>query len=326
MRIAVLGGTVFIGRAIVEDLVAAGHEVVVVHRGVHEPEGDDAAGYPDVRHVHVDRAALTASTLADFDPEAVIDTICMERPDAEVACAAFGADVRLVVLSSGDVYRAFASLNEGGASDPLPISETSAVRDDRFPYRGVLPDMDDYSKLDVEEVYLARGGCALRLPMVYGERDRQRREEFVLRRVRAGRKRIPFGSGTWLGPRGYVRDIATGARLAAEQDTSRGEVFNLGEPATWAVRQWAEQILAAAGSDAELVTVPDDALPPDMGLTGAVAQHVLMDSSKAGRLLGWSHRPAAEAVPVSVAWHLDHPPQADDLGFEADDTALSVLG
>ena len=33
MRIIVLGGTRFIGRASVEELVRAGHSVMVVHRG-----------------------------------------------------------------------------------------------------------------------------------------------------------------------------------------------------------------------------------------------------------------------------------------------------
>ena len=73
-----------------------------------------------------------------------------------------------------------------------------ALAAQRYPYRGQGRDLDDYEKLDVEETYLQRGATILRLPMVHGEHDRQRREEFVLRRVRAGRRRIPFGAGTWL--------------------------------------------------------------------------------------------------------------------------------
>ena len=46
---------------------------------------------------------------------------------------------------------------------------------------------------------------------VIGPSDYQRREEFILRRVRAGRRRIPFGAGMWLACRGDVRDIARGA-------------------------------------------------------------------------------------------------------------------
>src|SRR6266568_1163580 len=62
-------------------------------------------------------------------------------------------------------------------------------------------------------------GAALRLSLIYGEHDGQRREEFVLRRVRAGRLRIPFGAGTSLDTRCYVGDVAS-AVLAALDNAS----------------------------------------------------------------------------------------------------------
>jgi len=37
MRVIVLGGTWFVGRAITEALTAAGHSVLVAHRGISEP-------------------------------------------------------------------------------------------------------------------------------------------------------------------------------------------------------------------------------------------------------------------------------------------------
>jgi NAD(P)-dependent dehydrogenase (short-subunit alcohol dehydrogenase family) len=46
VRIIILGGTRFIGRAIVEELAAAGHELLIAHRGVLEPEGMPKACRP----------------------------------------------------------------------------------------------------------------------------------------------------------------------------------------------------------------------------------------------------------------------------------------
>lgn len=40
MRVVVLGGTRFIGRAIVKDLDGHGHDTLVAHRGQHEPPPD----------------------------------------------------------------------------------------------------------------------------------------------------------------------------------------------------------------------------------------------------------------------------------------------
>jgi nucleoside-diphosphate-sugar epimerase len=176
----------------------------------------------------------------------------------------------------------------------------------------------------VEEVYLAHGATVCRLPLVYGEHDYQRREEFILRRVRAGRRRIPVGAATWLCSRGYVGDIATGIRLALEADAAIGEVLNLCEARTASIGLWARHILEAAASDVELVRVPDLALPDDLRMTAAVSQHFLADASKARTLLNWNSSDPVATVRRSVQWHLDNPPLASNLDFQADERALAA--
>lgn len=323
MRVLLIGGTVFIGHALASELAAAGHELCFVHRGDHEP--DDL---PKGEHIHVDRSEIVSvrNEIAEFAPDVVLDNMALTRSDAETAIEALPAGVKLAVTSSMDVYRAYTYVMRNKAAEPVPIDESSPVRDERYPYRGQgNPRFEDYEKLDVEEPYLARGATVLRLPMVYGERDGQRREEFVLRRVRAGRKRIPIGTGSWLAAKGYVGDVARGMRLAVESDSARGEVLNLGESCTYPMGQWAQMILDAAGSDAELVRVPDEKLPDDMGLTGAMQQHLLVDSSKARAMLGWTDTDPREALKSSVDWHLANPPEGDDPGFDADEEALSAV-
>jgi nucleoside-diphosphate-sugar epimerase len=322
MRIVVLGGTRFIGRAIVDDLAAAGHELLIVHRGQLEPEG-----LPDVEHLHVDRTDLGAhrSRLAAFGPDGAIDCRALTRADAEIAIAALPSDIRLVVISSIDVYRAFGALNEARETDPIPLDEESPVRPIRYPYRGKREAPDDYDKLDVEDVYLPRGGTSLRLPMVYGERDYQRREEFILRRVRAGRMRIPFGAGSWLACRAYVRDIARGARLALESPQAAGEVFNLCEDRTYSMRMWARMILDAAGSTAELVRVADDVLPEDLEEAGTMSQHIAATARKVRTALGWTTSDPEATLRKAVRWHLDNPPPNPDPDFGPDDRALATV-
>jgi nucleoside-diphosphate-sugar epimerase len=318
MRVALIGGTRFIGRAILRELTENGHDVLLVHRGNTEP--DDL---PKAEHLHVDRNELGTKKdeIAAFRPDVVCDNIAISRADAETVVGTIEA--RYVVISSMDVYRAYGSLHAGTQTDALPVDETSPVREERYPYRGQIPGMDDYEKLDVEQVYLERGGTVLRLPMVYGPRDLQRREEFVLRRVRAGRKKIPIGAGTWLGTKGFVDDVGRGVRLAVESD-AHGEIFNLGESRTHPIGLWARMILEAAGANAEFVRVPDDQLPEDLGITGAVPQHLLVDSAKARRVLGWNDTDHKHALNASVEWHLANPPQAEDPGFDADDEALAA--
>ncbi len=322
MRIAVLGGTRFIGRAIVEELASAGHQVLVVHRGVTEP-----VGLPPVAHLHCERAELRARRreIDAFAPDAAVDCRALSRADAENAMAALPRTVRWIVISSVDVYRAFGALNQGRATDPVPLDEESPVRPDRYPYRGLRPGFDDYDKLDVEEAFAAVGATVLRLPMVYGEHDYQRREEFILRRVRAGRTRIPFGSGQWLGCRGYVRDIARAIPLALASPRSAGQVFNVCEDRTFSMRQWAEMILDCAGSNAQLVRVADSLLPEDLEETGTLPQHILTTASKARSVLGWTPSEPLATLRTTVRWHLEHPPDAPDGDFSADDRALNSV-
>ena len=310
------------GRAIVEDLAGAGHELLIVHRGHTEPEG-----MPPAPHLHADRMdlGLHRAELARFHPDGAVDCRAIGRADSEAVVDALPAGIRLVVLASVDVYRAFGAVNEQRETDPVPLDEDSTVRAERYPYRGKMAGMDDYDKLDVEDVYLPRGGTSVRLPMVYGERDYQRREEFLLRRVRAGRTRIPFGAGTWLRCRGYVRDIAQGVRMVLESSAAAGEVFNLCEDRTYSMRMWSRMILDAAGSDAELVRVPDELLPEDLEETGSMTQHIAASSHKARARFGWTTSDPAATLETTVRWHLEHPPEQENPDFIADDRALATV-
>ena len=68
MKLLVIGGTSFVGRAFVERAVADGHDVTVFHRGEQEP--DDL---PPVTHVHGDRDG-DLDRLGDGTFDAVVDT------------------------------------------------------------------------------------------------------------------------------------------------------------------------------------------------------------------------------------------------------------
>jgi nucleoside-diphosphate-sugar epimerase len=320
LKVVVLGGTRFIGRAIVEELVGSGHQVLVAHRGNLEPPE-----MPKVQHLHADRMDLGAhrKEIADFQPDAAVDCRALTRTDSETVIAALPPGLRLVVISSIDVYRAFGALNEDRETDPVPLDEESPVRPNRYPYRDLRPDMHDYDKLDVEEVYLFHGGTSVRLPMVYGEHDYQLREDFLLRRIRAGRTRIPFGAGTWLAARGYVRDIARGVHLALKTPASAGHVLNLCEDRTYSMGMWSRMILDAAGSTVELVRVPDEDLPEDLKPTGSMTQHIVVSAQKARAMLGWTTSDPEQTLRTTVRWHLDNPPRDADLDFSADDRALN---
>lgn len=322
MRIVILGGTKFIGKAITDRMGQQGHELLVVHRGETEQKTDSKH-----QHLHTDRAALTdhKSTLCAFRPEAVIDTYCMNEHAAKVVLECFPPELRYVVLSSMDVYRAFGAVLSNTETDPLPITEDSPVRTTMYPHKGSgQPGSDDYEKLHVESVYGKVYATILRLPMVYGPFDPRRRENYILRRLRAGRKRIPIGIGNWLWTKGFVFDIANSVNYVLQSDTTRGEILNICETDTHSFAAWSKMILQAANSDAELVPVDEKLLPEDLGsLTKPRPQHLLVSNEKARRLLpDWVETDNQSALDQSVNWHLENPPEAEPFDPTEDDKAL----
>jgi len=315
MRVIVLGGTMFVGRAITEALVGAGHAVLVAHRGVTEP--DDLDG---VEHLHADRAEWPrqAPVFAAFGADAAVDVSAGYGPDAMAALAALPPGLALVALSSLDVYRAYEALHRGTQTDAVPLTEESPLRTGRH------IDGPKHENLDVEAAYLDAGATILRLGVVYGEHDYQRRFEPVLRRVRAGRPRLPVGGGGFLSSRVYVGDVARAVLAALETGRSAGQCLNIVEDQASPMRLFYGQVITAADADLELVRVPDDALPQDLRLTGTLSQDLLASPLKAREVLGWHAAADPRVLRRAVAWHLKRPPGEADADFTADDDALAA--
>ncbi|MFN8476171.1 MAG: SDR family oxidoreductase [Anaerolineae bacterium] len=113
MRLLILGGTVFLGRALVDAALARGHEVTLFNRGQHNPDL-----YPDVEKLRGDRDGdLTA--LAGREWDAVIDT-CGYVPRIVRASAELLADHvgRYVFISTISVY---ADFSQDGPSEESPV-------------------------------------------------------------------------------------------------------------------------------------------------------------------------------------------------------------
>ncbi|MFJ2826295.1 NAD-dependent epimerase/dehydratase family protein [Streptomyces sp. NPDC087263] len=155
MRLLMLGGTEFAGRAVVEAALGRGWEVTVFHRGRHAPP----AG---VRSLHGDRTAPDGlAALADGEWDAVVDT-WSAAPRAVRDAARLLADQvgRYVYVSSCSVYAwpppagydEEAALVDGASGDAEQIDY---ARDKRGGELAVL------GAFGVEEALLVRAGLIL---------------------------------------------------------------------------------------------------------------------------------------------------------------------
>ncbi len=318
MRCLVLGGSGFIGSWVTRQLVEAGCDVVVFHRGQTKPE----AWPSGVREILGDRRALSesAETLIATKPDVVVDIALFAQARAQAVVDLFrGRAGRLVVLSSVDVYRNYDGLRRlsDAPPDPTPLNEDSPLRDRLFPFRDEANGPDDfrhdYDKILVERVVLGAPdlpGTALRLPRVYGPGDRQHRLHGYLSAMDAGQPVIalPPGVAAWPWTRAYVEDVAAAIVLAAMDARAAGRIYNVGEAVTTPEAEWVRTIGALCGWTGEVraeLTEPCDW--PDLDWR----YHLETSSERLRAELGYREPvPMAEGLLRTIAWERANPPAA----------------
>src|SRR5262245_57468213 len=125
MRCLVIGGTRMIGPRVVRRLHERGWDIAVLHRGSH-PAPPRVTTFKSLA-AEMPVTVFPTETRA-FAPDVVLHMIAMGEPDAAAAMDWFeGHAGRIVVLSSGDVYRAYGRFIglEPGPPEPTPLAETS---------------------------------------------------------------------------------------------------------------------------------------------------------------------------------------------------------
>jgi nucleoside-diphosphate-sugar epimerase len=346
MHVLILGGTGFIGPYVVKQLQNLGHEVTVFHSGYTEVNLPST-----VHHIHCEtlkfgnRRCLSdfAAEFESFPPDVVVDMIPMTELDAKVVVDTFdGMAKRVIAISSQDVYRAYSKLQqlETGPLEPVPLTEDAPLRQKRYPYRSEParePNnprkwLDDYDKIMVEQVVMGNfrlPGTILRLPMVYGPGDRQHRIFSELKHMDDKRPAILLDQGyaQWRWTRGYVENVAWAICLAATHHGAAGCIYNVGESETLSIADWIKAIGEAAKWQGEVIQIPTEQLPVQLGVDIDTRQHLVVDTTKIRTDLGFSEIVnRTEAIQRTIAWERSNPPQSidpDDFDYVAEDQALA---
>ncbi|WP_337173495.1 NAD-dependent epimerase/dehydratase family protein [Paludisphaera sp.] len=336
MRVLLIGGTNFIGPALTRRLVGMGHEVAVFHRGRTRAELPVGVG-----RILGDRRDLGSRVdeFRRFAPDVVVDMIAFTEGDALGLVETFRALARrAVVVSSGDVYRAYGRFIgfEDGPIEPTPLTEDSPSREVLFPFRPRAEGPDDfffsYDKIPVERVILGEPdlpGTVLRLPMVHGPGDPYRRLSAYIRRMDDGRPAIVLDEAMagWKCPRGYVEDVAAAIATAVVDDRAERRVYNVAERDSLTEAGWVRRIGEAVGWRGRIVAAPVGRIP----LPYHMNQDVDMDSGRIRRELDYAETtPPDEALAMTIAWERANPPTTLHglglLDYEAEDELLGEIG
>ncbi|HKH88258.1 MAG TPA: hypothetical protein VKA05_05520, partial [Acidimicrobiales bacterium] len=236
MRLLVIGGTHFVGRAYVEQAVERGHDVTVFHRGADEP-----VGFPAVEHLHGDRLTGLA-VLGGRDWDSALDT-----------CAYFPRAVGLLgeALSERVGHYAFVS-TLSVLPDPLPVGATEATPTHGPPYpESEEVTADTYGPLKVAcELAVGAGfprALVIRPGYIVGPHDPTGRFTSFVRRAARGGEMLAPGPPEAPVQVVDVRDLASFMLDRVEAgDTDTYGVVGPGEPLT--MEGWLEVVREAAGA------------------------------------------------------------------------------
>jgi nucleoside-diphosphate-sugar epimerase len=315
MKAFVTGGTGFIGRRLIDELLAAGYEVTALVRTFDRARALPAA----VRTIAGDVNQPASLRLGLRGAEVVFHAAAWRsagvRPKDQPRLARTNVEgTRQVLELAGElgvpriVYTS--ALSVYGNSPGRLLDETCAPKG--------LPTDGEYERSKYRaHVEVVRPLQAQGLPVVivcpsvvFGPGDPSPVQGLL--RAYAGRRLPVMFSGASAHNWVYVDDVAAGHRLAAERGRSGETYFLAGAPLT--IRQFFAAAERATGLPAPRVWLPAGLAGP----LGAAATQLrpalaaalrsldgppgLASAAKAQRELGWQTRPVEDGLRATVAW------------------------
>lgn len=251
-RILVLGGTAFIGRQLVGELVRLGHEVTIFHRQATHPLGKR------VQNLTGDRN----------EPASIVQAVGGVRFDV-----VFDLAYDWVRGTTGIQVEAAAKIFDGKVGRYIFMSSVAAYGDGLNHHEGDALAPDDHPNTYIRNKAMAERALfrlyqrtgfpivTLRPPFVYGPGNPFYREAFFWDRLRAHRPLILPSEGHRLMQFVHVRDLVELCIRAMEQRNTAGHAFNAANPRAITQHELLDELAKAAGiANARTISVPRDFL------------------------------------------------------------------
>lgn len=317
-RVLVIGGTLFIGRALVERLLDRGDNVTILHRSEGTPYGDRIGEIRcDRNDAEAIRGALEGSAF-----EIVYDNVYdWERGTgatpvvaAARAAARGGRLTRYVFVSTVAAYGGGLGHVEGDDLAP-PDHPEDYIRNKAETERALF-------RLHEEEGLPV---STIRPPFIYGPGNPFEREAFFWDRIVADRPVLIPGEGNrpmqWV----HVDDVARCLVLVGTEDVAFGRAYNLGNDPPVTQVEFIEALGRAAGRSPQLRKVSRETIQAEGGglfappLYFGVYLDVPPITAKVQRVhedLGLDPIPLDKGLQDTFAWYRDQARPAPDFWWE----------
>ncbi len=310
MKLLILGGTVFLGRHLVEAAQVRGHEITLFNRGQH-----NAALFPDVGKLRGDRSG-DLSALRGRRWDAVIDT-CGFVPRLVRASAELLADAvdHYTFISSISVYAdvSVLGIDESAPVGTLPDDTVEEVTDETY---GPLKALCEQA---AEQAMPGRV-LTVRPGLIVGPHDPTDRFTYWPHRVARGGEVLAPGRPGRVVQFIDARDLAAWIlRMAEGRQTGVYNATGPDYPLTMA--QVLEECQRQSGSDARFVWLDEQRLL-DAGAGPWIELPLWIPETDEHRgfaaincqkafAVGLTFRPLAETVRDTLAWDATRPPDLE---------------
>ncbi|MFC7074743.1 NAD-dependent epimerase/dehydratase family protein [Halovenus rubra] len=256
-RALIIGGTRFIGRHLVEELLDNGYEVTLLNRGKHANPFED---HSDVNHITGDRqsGAAIAEAAVESEAQAVFDMVAYYPGEVEQATRWLDdieshAIESYVYISSGDAYGVDEIPKREGETPMEPCSDEQAVDDSPETYG---PRKAEGDRRVFEAATHGFPAMSVRPTIVYGSHDYTGRFEYWVDRVRNHDQILVPGDGTNIHHIVAVENVVRALRTVAEAGEA-GEVYNVGDRRICTLGETIETIASILDEDVEIVTASE---------------------------------------------------------------------
>jgi 2'-hydroxyisoflavone reductase len=248
MKILIIGGTLFIGKHLVDALRSAGHDVTIFHRNPKTTLPDGVEGVIGDRN----DAASVRSAISGRKFDAVFDNVydwerhtTAEQVEATARACAGDSLQRYVFMSSVAAY-----------AEGLDRVESDALASPDSPNTYALNKADSERALFRMFEKERFPAVTLRPPFVYGPDNPFYREAFFWDRIRDNRPVIVPGDGNRLMHFVYVHDLVWTCLRVLEEPAAVGQAFNVGDVEPVTQEQAVFSFGRAAGREPRIVHVP----------------------------------------------------------------------
>ncbi|MCZ6633022.1 MAG: NAD-dependent epimerase/dehydratase family protein [bacterium] len=316
MNILIIGGTRYMGRIAVQNLLDRGDHVTVFSRGNTRPEWWDR-----ITHIpgdHTDAESFT-SQLKGKTFDAVLDTQAFKKEDVELAHQTFEGHVgRYLMVSTGSVY----------LDNKLDFATHCPFKESDVDWSNL-----DYTYPEGEDPYgVGKRHCekwlqenstlpytVVRIPAIMGWDDPTGRMWWWIQRALDGKGVVlplehhaPFRTL-------YSGDAAENFVRAIDAPEAANQIYHNAMEEVLTPKRWVDLIWQAAGHEPDITYIPNDILQKELeAYSPPLCRPIpyIHDLSRAKQDFSFSTTPVEEWVHTTVAWYRDQYEGQDAKGYQ----------